>query len=256
MPFAVAALFGSTADLAVAKEPAVSQSNLKVTGAGGTVDGDGAWLGAAGFTAPLGQSWGMQGEAGILGVDDDTVYGTAGHVYMRDPESYLAGLFAAYASEDKFDVDATRVGAEVEFYLDQVTLLAKAGYQFSDLLSETAFGDIELRWYLSDNFALSGGGSFDENSSLGRVSGEWLLGSSALPGLALRAEAVVGEGDYDSVMGGVTYYFGGDSSLKDRHRKQDPDSALFGLFQSIEREKAELCKLYQCDGPPPPPPPT
>jgi hypothetical protein len=45
-------------------------------------------------------------------------------------------------------------------------------------------------------------------------------------------------------MGGLTYYFGVPASLQDRHRKYDPDSALFGLFQSVQQEQAALCAQY------------
>ena len=44
----------------------------------------------------------------------------------------------------------------------------------------------------------------------------------------------VGDNGYDSAMGGITYYFGPDANLKDRHRKQDPDSALFDLLHSLQ----------------------
>ena len=226
---------------ALARDPAVSVTNLKLTAQGGTADDEGAWLGVGALTLPVGPAWGVQAEAGIFGVDDDTAYGFAGHIFKRDPDSYLAGLFAAYAGEDEFDLQATRVGGEVEFYMDRVTLLLKAGYQFSDDLDDTAFGEAELHWYTTDNFVLRGGASFDEENILGHVGAEWQLGISALPGLALRADAVFGDEDYDSVVGGITYYFGSDASLKDRHRKQDPDSALFDLFQTVERERANAC---------------
>ncbi len=265
-PLAVAAVVCLAAP-ALADGPAVSATNLKVTAQGGSVDDEGGWLGAAGLTAPLSQSWGVQGEAGIFGVDGDTSYGLAGHVFKRDPDSYLAGLFVAYAHEDEFDFEVTRVGGEVEFYLDRVTLLIKGGYQFADLIDDTAFGEAELSFYASDNFVLAAGASFDEDAVLGHAGAEWLLGGSALPGLALRADAYVGENDFDSFMGGITYYFGPDASLKDRHRKQDPDSALFDLFQAIEAERAGACVppptlLLKSVGPtttcapPPPPPPT
>jgi hypothetical protein len=230
---------------AAARDPAVSAINLKVTGAGGSSNGDGAWLGVAGLTAPLGPMWGVQGEAGVAGVDGDTTTGLAGHVFKRDPDSYLAGLFVAYASEDSFDLEATRLGAETEFYMGQLTLILKGGYQFSDVIDDTAFGDVELHWYASDNFRLGGGVSFDEAAVVGHAGAEWLLGSTSLPGLALRADAYVGDEDSDSVMAGITYYFGSDASLKDRHRRQDPDSALFSLFQTIERERAAQCPPVQ-----------
>ena len=38
----------AVAEPAEARDPAVSVTNLKVTGAGGSSDGDGAWLGVAG----------------------------------------------------------------------------------------------------------------------------------------------------------------------------------------------------------------
>jgi len=243
-PIAVAALFGFGANTAAAEGPAVSQTNLKVTGIVGSADSEDAFVVGAGLTAPLGESWGLQVEAATADNNDTALYGVGGHLFTRDPDSYLLGVFASYVSEDRFDLDATRLGAEAEIYLAQVSILAKAGYQFSDTLDDGGFGDIELRWYLNDNFALSGGGSFDENNSFGRVGAEWQPGFSALPGLAFRVDGVFGEDDYDSILGGITYYFGADASLKDRHRRQDPDSALFSLFQSVQQEQSKLCAIY------------
>ncbi len=252
-PVAVATLFGFGANAAAAKDPAVSQTNLKVTGTGGTANDEGAWFAGGILTAPVGHSWGLQVEGGIAGVDDDTIWGGGAHIFTRDPDAYLLGLFAAYAAEDEFDLDATRLGAEAEIYLNQVSILAKAGYQFSDDLDDGAFGDIELRWYLSNNFVLSGGGSFDENNTFGRAGIEWQPGFSALPGLAFRVDGVVGDDDFDSIMGGITYYFGANAHLKDRHRRQDPDSALFSLFNSVQLQQQKLCAQYGC-GPTPPSP--
>jgi hypothetical protein len=245
-PIAVATMFGFGAHTAAAEGPAVSQTNLKVTGQLGSADSESAWVAGGALTAPLGDSWGLQLEAGTAGVNDDSLFGTAAHIFTRDPDSYLLGLFAAYASENDFDLDATRLGGEAEIYLSQVTLIAKAGYQFSDTLGDGGFGDIELRWYLSDNFALSGGANFDENNSTTRLGAEWQPGFSALPGLAFRVDGVFGEDDYDSILGGLTYYFGTDASLKDRHRRQDPDTALFSLFQNVQQERDKLCAIYGC----------
>ena len=245
-PIAIAALFGFGANVAAAEGPAVSQTNLKVTGSTGSADGESVWFLNAGLTAPLGESWGLQVEGAAGNADDSALYGMAGHLFTRDPDSYLLGLFAAYASEDQFDLEATRLGAEAELYLAQVSILAKAGYQFSDSIGDGSFGEIELRWYTSDKFALSGGLTFDEVSTLSRIGAEWQPGFSALPGLAFRVDGVFGEDDYDSIMGGLTYYFGTNASLKDRHRRQDPDSALFSLFQSVQEQKSNLCAQYGC----------
>lgn len=244
-PIAIAALFGFGAQAAAAKEPAVAPTNLKVTAEAATWNDESGWFFGGALTAPVGERWGIQVEGGVASNDFDTVTGVGGHIFTRDPSSYLLGVFAAYASEDTFDLDATRIGAEAEIYLNQISILAKAGYQFSDTTSlEGGFGDIELRWYVSDDFALSGGGAFDENSTIGRLGAEWRPGFAALPGLAFRASGAWGENDYEAFSGGLTYYFGADASLKDRHRKQDPDSALFSLFQAVQAEQGRICAAY------------
>ncbi|MEQ1752582.1 MAG: hypothetical protein ABL973_00450 [Micropepsaceae bacterium] len=246
-PLTVATIFGLGTAAGVAADPAVNQTNLKITGLGGQVSGDGAWSGVAAVTLPVGQQWGIQGEFGGSGVDGDTSVGAAAHIFTRDPDSYLAGAFVAHVSEDQANLSATRIGAEAEIYLQQVTLLAKAGYQFSDNFEDTAFANVDVRWYATDNFAITAGGDFEKNVTVGRLQAEYMPGFAALPGLAFNIRGAISDEDYDSVMGGITYYFGTDAGLKDRHRRQDPDSALFGLFQTVEAERDALTALY---GPP------
>jgi hypothetical protein len=250
-PITVAALFGfgMTATAAADGEssgraPAVSETNLKLSGSGGQTEDDASWSVAAGLTVPVGQFTGVQLEAGGLGVGDDSTFAAGAHFFTRDPDKYLLGLFAAYAKEDQYSLEAEQVGAEAELYLTQVSLLAKAGYQFSDQLGDKAFGSIDLRWYATDNFAITAGGSFMEDQNQGHLSAEFMPGLTALPGLAFNVQGVIGDDDYDSIMGGITYYFGSNASLKDRHRKQDPDSALLNLFHSVEEERSRLNALY------------
>jgi hypothetical protein len=85
---------------------------------------------------------------------------------------------------------------------------------------------------------------FAEHSTTGSLGIEFMPGFSALPGLAFNIKGSVGNDDFDSVLGGITYYFGSNASLKDRQRKQDPDAALFELFQSVQAERARLQALY------------
>ena len=221
---------------AIAGDPAVSALNFKVTAQGGQVDDEDAWLGVAAVTAPLGHAWGLQGEAGAFGVNGDTAYGIAGHVFTRDPSRYLIGGFGAWAHADTLDVDVGRIGIEGEYYLEHLSFNANAGYQFGDgFIDDTAFGEVGVKWYANDDFALSGGVAFDENVAVTGFGAEWLVGrGSSLPGLALRGDVAIGDNDYDSVLLGATYYFGPDANLKDRHRKQDPESALFDLLHAVE----------------------
>jgi hypothetical protein len=43
---------------------------------------------------------------------------------------------------------------------------------------------------------------------------------------------------------------GSKANLKDRHRKQDPESALINLFHSVEQERNRLEAIYGPPGPP------
>lgn len=249
-PAAVAALFGfGSVAPAAAQDPAVSEPNLKLRGSFGEVIDDYAWNVEGAFTAPLGERFGFAAEAGYAQQDDNESWSTAGHLFARDPESYLIGLFAAYAEGNEFDIDATRVGGEFELYLDNVTLSGHAGYQFSSSLGDKAVGGIDFKWYADQNFAISAGAFGDEDATYGRGRLEWQPGFAALPGLAFNVDGVIGEDDYHSVMGGLTYYFGTPVSLKDRHRRQDPESALFSILQSVRLEQERLAKQY---GPPTP----
>ena len=243
-PITVAALFGFGASAARADDPAVAEPNLKVSGSFGNIIDEYSWQVQGAFTAPLGESFGLQIEAGGGAVDGHDYMGAAGHLFMRDPDSYLIGVFGGYAESPDFAFDVTRVGAEGEFYLSSLTIAATAGYQFSSGLGDAAFGSIDLRWYVTNNFYISGGGMLEDDRVYGRVGTEWQPGFAALPGLAFNAQGVWGDDDYHSIMGGLTYYFGVPASLKDRHRKYDPDTALFGLFQSVQQEQARLCAAY------------
>ncbi|MBI1213398.1 MAG: hypothetical protein GC190_18195 [Alphaproteobacteria bacterium] len=250
-PITVAALFGLGMTGTAAADgdgseraPAVSQTNLKISGSGGQTNDESSWSVNAGLTVPVGKFTGVQLEAGGLGVDDDSIFAAGAHIFTRDPDKYLLGLFASYAKEDQFDLEAEQVGAEAELYMAQVSLLAKAGYQFSDKIGDSAFGGIDLRWYATDNFAITAGGSFQQDQNQGHLSAEFLPGLSALPGLAFNVQGVIGDDDYHSVMGGITYYFGSNASLKDRHRRQDPESSLLNLFHSVEQERERMAAIY------------
>ena len=250
-PITVAAFFGfgMTATAAAdgsngTREPAVSETNLKLSGSGGQIDDETAWSATTSLTVPVGQFTGVQLEGGALGVEDDTIFAAGAHFFTRDPDKYLFGVFGAYAKEDRFSLEAWQTGAEAEIYMEQVSLLARAGYQFSEQFGDQAFGGIDLRWYATDNSAITAGGDFREDQNRGHLSAEFLPGLNALPGLAFNVQGVIGDDDYDSIMGGLTYYFGSPASLKDRHRRQDPESALFNLFSSVEQEAARLKAAY------------
>jgi hypothetical protein len=247
-PLTVAALFGLGATgPARADDPAVAAPNFKLNGNFGEVIDDYAWNVQGQFTAPLGERFGIAVEGGGGAIEGHEFYGAGGHLFTRNPDSYLLGVFGGYAESGEFDIDIARVGAEAEFYLNALTISATAGYQFSSALGDGAFGSLDIRWYLTNNFYISAGGTIDEQERKSLVAAtEWQPGFAALPGLAFNARGVWSDDDYRSITGGMTYYFGDDANLKDRHRKYDPDSALLQLFQAVQKEQQRLCTQYGC----------
>ena len=244
-PLTVAALFGfGSASVARAGGPAVADPNFKVEGQFGEVVDDYTWQVQGQFTAPLGERFGFAAEAAVGEISGKDVAGGGGHLFARDPDSYLLGVFGAYAESTDLGLDLTRVGAEGELYLSALTISATAGYQFSSSLGDGAFGSIDLRWYVTNNFYVSAGGEFQKDSTTINAKTEWQPGFSALPGLAFNAQGAWGEDDYQSVMGGITYYFGAPADLKDRHRKYDPNFAMISLLQQVHQEQQRLCQQY------------
>lgn len=247
-PVTVAALFGLGATGAArADDPAVAAPNLKISGQFGEIIDDYAWNVQGQFTAPLGERFGLAFEGGGGAIDGHEYYGVGGHLFTRNPDAYLLGVFGGYAEMGDFNIDIARVGAEAEFYLSAITLSATAGYQFSSALGDGAFGSLDIRWYVTNNFYISAGGQIDESERKSFTAAtEWQPGFAALPGLAFNARGAWGDDDYRSVMGGMTYYFGDDASLIDRHRKYDPDSALLQLFNTVQQEQQRQCTQYGC----------
>ena len=64
------------------------------------------------------------------------------------------------------------------------------------------------------------------NRNIGHITAEWQVPSRSLPGLALFLDAAKGNKDFDMAIVGVRYYFGGNKSLIQRHRQDDPDNLL------------------------------
>ena len=60
---------------------------------------------------------------------------------------------------------------------------------------------------------------FNKNFAIVRM--EW---QTPVRGLALYVDGGLGDNHFRYLVGGVRYYFGGSKTLKDRHRKDDPDN--------------------------------
>jgi hypothetical protein len=225
------------ADAPVADLCAVSELNGKIHGEGGLVDADdidsdAKFQGVASLSLPLGCLLGLQIDAGAGSFGAADALGIGGHLFMRDPQSYLFGIHGTYENWD-FDgvsdsVDVFHIGAEAEVYLDNISLEAWAGLQDTSETGSDFFGRLTAAAYVTDDLRLAAGWRHSDDFNSGVINGEWQL--SSMP-LSMTAEGEFGEDGYMAVTAGIKFYFGGaQKSLIERHRQDDPVDGLFDFI--------------------------
>jgi hypothetical protein len=232
------------ADVSSGCIPAVSTVNGKIEGAGGyykdDVSSGARFQGVASLSLPLGCLFGAQIDIGGGDLDGDGFVGAGGHLFMRDPSSYLLGLHAQYINLSGDDI--FRIGPEAELYLGDVTLSAMAGFEDAHKFnSDNVVAQFEAAYYINDNFKLYGGYRHFLPVDAGAVGFEFK--PESLPA-SVFVDAMVGSDHYASVMGGLRFEFGAtDKSLKARQREDDP-----GHFFNLLARAAENCVPAPTDG--------
>ena len=183
---------------------------------------------------------GAQVDIGAGDLDGDGFFGVGGHLFMRDPSSYLLGIHGQYI--DLSGEDIFRIGPEAELYLDNITLSAMAGFEDVESFDTDDFvAQVEAAYYINDNFKLYAGYRHFLPIDAGAIGFEFQ--PESLPG-SVFVDAMVGSDDYVSVMGGLRFYFGADDkSLKARQREDDP-----GHFFNLLAREAEDCVPVPTDG--------
>jgi hypothetical protein len=268
--------------------PAVDGWNVKAEGYGGSIAGRSFGGGQGSITAPLPGPFGVQIDGGAGRLDGRMFDQVAGHLFWRNPNQALFGLYVSNTFWDQFGgVNVTHAGAEGELYWGRFTLQGIAGVEFGNSVSnattataiqpmglgfnppagvittstfitgfdvKTRFFDmVNLKYYFADNASAYVGHRF-----LGDKNALALGAEAALPfghGIMGSAfiEGRVGEGDFHGVWGGIRFYFGnGDKPLIARHRTQDPNNwmpdNLFSILNSSTSSGSTSSTLF-CDPP-------
>ena len=253
--------------------PAVSQPNGKLSVFGGVrdrnvvrPDSKGGLMGS--WTMPLGHEYGVQLD-GLLGRRDGALKGGAGvHLFWRDPGRGALGITGSWVGWDADRqqggyTDMFRVGGAGELYSDRLTLAGQVGAQLSDNIDNGFYGRADLKWYPTPNLALKLGGEYNKLvRGFGRLGLEYQPGIAAMPGLVLFADAAAGDNGYYKAFVGLRVYFGSVKSLKDRHRRDDPENTLAASAAQLGRARAPTVASSGDDkvtpsppvAPPPPPP--
>jgi len=219
-------VLAASAVTSMSEGPAVSDANAKLSLFGGAVsDNQSDSLGglAGSFTMPLAHTLGLQLDAGYARVGDGNFGSGGAHLFWRDPTIGLFGIYAGYAQLDLSgtNVGFGRTGLEAQYFTRSLTLDLAGGVKFGDI--DQGYGRARLQFYPTDNLMLRGGWLY-EGANFGTLGIEYQFASSKDTGVALFADTNLGNNDSYSVVAGVRVMFGQDMTLKDRHRRQDPES--------------------------------
>jgi hypothetical protein len=234
-----ASLFGIATTVPVAAQgPAVSQPNLSVMTRGALFDEN--HFGSDGFAGvgikgvvPLGTPFGFQGEAAV---GTDKYWGVGGHLFYRDPDRGLLGVFSSYEQNDNGHI--SRVGGEGSLYLGNFAIDSLAGYQQSTG-GNGFYGKLDLSFYATPDFKLSGGVETEPQAIFGHAGFEWQPAFTGVSGISIYADGRFGDPDRNRVMAGINFHFGGvGKTLLDRDRRDDPEGLLFNsIAQQPETPK-------------------
>ena len=227
-----ASLLGLTAAIpAVAQEPAVSAPNVSAIFAGKLFDqtdfGQPSPWGAVGLkgAVPIASAFGLQGD---VAVGSFGYYGLGGHLFWRDPAEGLIGAFASYERNNNSDM--TRVGAEGEWYANRTTTFRGTIGEQSGTVPNGLFGKLDVVFYATPNFSLTGGVITDPGATYGHAGFEWQPAMTGLAGMSIFADGQFGQANRAQITAGLTFHFGGASkTLIDRDRRDDPFFSLLNL---------------------------
>jgi hypothetical protein len=219
---------------------AISEVNGKVDYAGGNMNSAEGHNFGGSITLPVSHSFGFQADALYSRISDLNFYGGAGHLFWRNPNTGLLGLSGGYLYRDGFDsIDTFQVGAEGELYWRQFTFGFFAGigsinYQYSAPFIDTNptrfVGRVSADYYPLENLRVGASFTSAFRDNLGKGEIEY---QTPINGLALTAEAAIGDHGYDHWLLGVRYYFGGKKSLRNRQRQDDPRNLMPQILHSL-----------------------
>lgn len=228
----------------VTSAPAVSGVNGKLGYSGGALNSSESHNFDGSLTLPISRQFGFQADALYSRTDDLDFYGGAGHLFWRNPGVGLIGIAGGYVGRE--GVETYQIGAEGEYYFGPFTFGVFAGIGFIRYDNAAPFidtdptdfiGRISADWYPLDNLRIgvSYTTAFDDHLFKGEAEYQ-----TPIRGLAVTAELAAGENGYDHWLLGVRYYFGGNKSLRERHRADDPRTLMPQILHGLGLYGAEF----------------
>lgn len=222
---------------------AVSGLNGKVSASHGDFDSFDGESFQGSVALPLSSKWGAQFDGLYNRIDGFDFGGAGGHVFWRDSDQALVGLAASVV--DSINSTNYQAGLEAEYYFPWLTVGAFAGVggirydvaaPFIDTDRRDFAGNVYLGFYPLPDLLIRPKLSLAHQNLGYGVELEY-----ALPryNLAVIAEALHSEHDFQQHQLGLRYYFGGKKTLKARHREDDPVSGVADTLNALGTYGAE-----------------
>lgn len=224
--------------------PAVSQINGKVGYSGGNINSESGHLFDGSISLPVSHAFGFQADGLYSRVSDMDLYGGAGHFFWRNPGRGLIGVTGGYLARD--GAETFQTGLESQYYYKQFTFGAFAGVGSITYANSAPFietnptrfvGRLSADYYALQNLRLGVAYTTALENNLVQGSIEY---QTPIRGLALTAEVAKGDFGYDHWLLGLRYYFGGNKSLVQRHRQDDPPSLMHQVLYTFGGYDAEF----------------
>lgn len=234
-------------NFAYAEGPAVSETNGKVAISSGQVNDKSSNSLTGSITTAIAHSYGFQLDLLAARQDGSGLSGLGGHLFWRDPDRGLLGLYSSGIRQNGGNY--ARHGVEADKYIDTYTAsfrLARQVMPGGDYSGTV--GSLGLTKYLGENLALSLGVEAAPGRNTTGLGVEWQPTSFGIPGLSFSLGVATGSHGYDAWGVGVRYYFGSYKTLQKRHRTEDPIDTWTMIPGSQPGTPAR-------PAPPPPPPP-
>jgi hypothetical protein len=221
----------------VTEAPAVDGINGKVEGFGGSSSRKSLYGAAGSLSIPLQQRYGLQIDGTAASLGGRSFGAVGGHLFWRDPAKGLLGFYGSTSYWNNLGgIRVHHFGVEGGWYLDRVSLDGVAGVEGGNTVTATVgpviqtfsigtrfFDQIDLSYYLQDNFKVSIGHRYLGGKNAAALGGEYGFGLGGGKMASVFVEGRLGEGNFRSVWGGLRFYLGQrDKTLIQRHRQDDP----------------------------------
>jgi hypothetical protein len=218
-------------------QPAVDGINWKAGGLGGSLANRSLYGGFGSYSVPLGDRYGLQIDGMTGGFDGRWFGAAAAHLFWRDPNRGLLGLYASGTRWNTFGgLNVGHFAGEIEIYYGRWTLQGIAGVETGNSKSETIgnlietynvetrfFDKINLAYYLTDDWKAFAGHRYVGGRNALALGSEFAFRLTGPIMGAVFVEGRIGEDEYRGIWGGLRFYGAQkDKTLIQRHRQDDP----------------------------------